>query len=182
MIERNLDVEAKLNALLELSKSTAEGTEHEAKLALEMAIRLASKHGISLTALSAKRKNYAGDWYSGSGATTTIEFTNARYTIHPLRKWCELVEKFGWTRHRRDSDEKEGLIWMYRMPERIPKIEVRIFERPWSDVEFEVVRKPDPILGRLEEYTKMGFDLIELGVTYSDFYEWLEKDRVTPYK
>lgn len=179
MSERNLDIEAKLTALLELSKSTAEGTENEAKLALETAIRLAAKYGISLAKLADKRKAYAGgDWFGGTPETTTVEYTEDRYRDVGVRSWCAYAEANGWQRHRRGSDEKEGQIWSYRQEGRTPKLEVRVFERPWGDVEFEVVQNPDPIIGKLEQFVRMGFDCIELGVTYDDFCNWVDGDKL----
>ena len=187
-MERQFDIEAKLAALLELSKSTAEGTEHEAATALEMAIRLAAKHGISLTKLADKRKAYAGDWFSrgtSSADSATpqadVEFSEERYLDVAVKRWCDLAESHGWERHKRTEDSKEGFIWMYRQPNREPKIEVRIFGRPWGDVEFEVVRRPDPIIGNLEQWMNMGFDCIELGVTYHDFANWLFRDKMNPF-
>ena len=182
MAERNIDIEAKLDALLELSKSTAEGTEHEAKLALEMALRLASKYGISLADFAAKQKKTAGNWYANTGDTVEVEYTDERYREAKLRSWCETAESFKWERYKRNYDKREGNIWMYRQTNRNPKLELRIFERPWGDIEFEVVRNPDPIIGQLDVWTKMGFDCIELGVTYHDFRSWLESDHHKPCK
>jgi hypothetical protein len=177
MSERQIDIEVKLLALLELSKSTAKGTENEAKLALEMAIRLASKHGISLTKLAEKRQAYAGDWFKGStGETKVTEFTEQRFAEYALRRWSDLAEQFGWKRHRRMMDDREGLILMYRKLNQVPKLEVRIFERPWHDVEFEVLRNPDPILGEFESWMNHIFDIEHLGVTYHDFEEWLKAE------
>jgi hypothetical protein len=185
MNERKIDIEAKIFALLELSKSTAEGTEHESKSALEMAIRLAAKHGISLSSLSDKRQAYAGNWYKGAvgpDKTHVVEYTTDRFAELSLKDWCELVECFGWERHRRSHDDHEGLILAYRQPDRIPKLEVRVFERPWLDVEFEVVRNPDPTIGKFDEWMRMTFDVVELGVTYHDFKTWLENDKKVPVK
>ncbi len=182
MTERNIDVEAKINALLELSKSTAEGTENEAKLALETAIRLAAKYNISLKYLAEKRKSYAGDWFRTDVKTETVEYSDERYRELQIKKWSDLAESFGWIRHTRNYDVKEGFIWSYRQENRYPKVELRIFERAWGDIEFEIVRNPDPILGKIEEWTKMGFDCLELGVTYYDFLDSLKRDQTTPLK
>jgi Protein of unknown function (DUF2786) len=183
MSERNIDVEAKIMSLLELSKSQAEGTEHEAKLALEMAIRLAMKHNIDINKLAKKRESYAGgDWFKGSTTTANKadEYTDERFAEVALQRWAEVAEKYGWERHRRIHDDKEGLILMYRQPNRTPKMEVRIFERPWQDIEFEVLRNPDPILGKFEEWMNKIFDIVDLGVTFFDFQVWMEKDKVEP--
>jgi hypothetical protein len=184
MAERNIDVETKIMALLELSKSQAEGTEHEAKLALEMAIRLAMKHGIDINKLAKKRESYAGgDWFKGSAtANHVVEYSDDRFAVAALQRWAEAAEKYGWERHRRILDDKEGLILMYRQPNRSPKMEVRIFERPWEDIEFEVLRNPDPILGQFETWMNKIFDVVDLGVTFFDFQVWLEKDKVNPVR
>ena len=84
------------------------------------------------------------------------------------------------SRHRRIHDDKEGLILMYRQPGRTPKLEVRIFERPWKDIEFEVLRNPDPILGQFEDWMNKIFDVVDLGVTFHDFGEWLQRDKAVP--
>ena len=97
MAERNIDIESKIIALLELSKSTAEGTEHEAKLALETAIRLAAKHGISISKLTEKRQAYAGmDWFRGSTPFTYVDYTTQRFADVSLQCWSQLAESFGW--------------------------------------------------------------------------------------
>jgi hypothetical protein len=177
MPEKLIDIEEKIVALMELSKSTAKGTEHEAKLALETAIRLAAKYDISINKLADKRKAYAGDWFQGvSDITTEVEYIDERYAEVHIRKWCKLAESCGWERYRKDYDDIEGHIWRYRILNRIPKIELRIFERPWGDIEYEVVKNPDPMLGHIEKWAMMGFDCIELGVVYYDFQAWLDKD------
>lgn len=176
MTERHFDIETKLLALLELSKSTAKGTENEAALALETAIRLAAKHGISLTQLAEKRRKYAGEWFSEDVTVETVEYTDERYTSVSVREWGSFAEQHGWQRHRRTYDDFEGHIWMYRQPERMPALEVRIFERNWGDIEFEVVLNPDPIIGQLDSFTQMGFDCVALGVTFDDFKRWIAND------
>jgi len=177
MSERNIDIEAKILALLELSKSVAEGTEHEAKLALEMAIRLAAKHDISLFKLAEKRQaEYAGEWFVPETGPT-VEYTEERYAEIELKGWCQLAESFGWQRHRKMRDDFEGKIMMYRQVDRMPKLELRIFVRPWNDIEFEVLKNPDPILGEFESWMNHIFDIEVIGVTFPDFREWLEMDR-----
>lgn len=174
-MERNFDIEAKLLSLLELSKS--EANDNESKLALEMAIRLAAKHGISLSSLTAKRAAYAGNWHASEvNVRPTEEYTDERFRYRSPQEWCDLVEEYGWQRHRKTYDQYEGQIWMYRHPGVTnPKLETRIFERSWGDIEFEVVKNPDPIIGSLDLYTQMGFDCVELGTTFSDFRSWLER-------
>jgi len=177
--EKNFDIESKLLGLLRLSESQSAGTEHEAASALEMAIRLAAKHQIKLSELAEKRTEYAATntWFR-AGATTTAK--EGDDYIAPefvqVKRWCDFVEKAGWVRHRRSNDSFEGTIYAYRRPtlmEGEAKLEIRIFDRPWGDIEFEVVRNPDPILGNYAEWMDRIFDCVTLGVTFEDFRQWV---------
>lgn len=176
MSERTFDIETKLIGLLRLSESKTEGTEHEAALALETAIRLAAKHGIKLSSRNEKRNefNNTKTWFRG-GATSSPagdEDYVAPEFVQVLR-WCKFAEENGWTRYRRTYDAKEGMIYAYRIEGRTPKLELRIFDRPWGDVEFEVVRNPDPIIGQFQSWMDNIFDVIHLGVTFGDLQEWV---------
>ncbi len=175
MSERTFDIETKLIGLLRLSESKTEGTEHEAALALETAIRLAAKHGIKLSSLNDKRNEFSNTktWFRGGTASSseTTEYVAPEFV--QVARWCKFAEANGWTRFRRTYDAKEGTIYAYRIEGRTPKLELRIFDRPWGDVEFEVVRNPDPIIGQFEVWMNNIFDVIHLGVTYEDLREWV---------
>jgi hypothetical protein len=182
MNDRLFDIEGKIIALLALSESTAEGTEHEAKTALEIAIRLAAKHNISLSGLAQKRSQKTTDWFRGGkageaemrGFDAVYGFDEEHFATIAVQRWCALADKFGWQRHRRSYDKREGMIYAYRMPGLKPKLELRVFDRPWGEVEFEIVRNPDPIIGQYEAWMEDLFDIVALGVTYHDFAAWLE--------
>lgn len=65
------------------------------------------------------------------------------------------------------------MIYAYRKEGQNPKLELRIFDRPWGEIEFEVIRNPDPILGNFEQWMDAIFDIVYLGVTFSDFRDWI---------
>lgn len=173
--ERTFDIETKLIGLLRLSESKVGGTEHEAKLALETAIRLAAKHGIKLSSLTEKRNEFSNTntWFRGGSESAPVGEDYVAPEFVQVARWCKFAEDNGWTRFRRTYDKKEGMIYAYRVPDRVPKLELRIFDRPWGDVEFEVVRNPDPIIGQFESWMNNIFDVIHLGVTFSDYRDWV---------
>lgn len=170
MTERLFDVETKLLNLLRLAESEAKGTEHEAKVAMEMAIRLSAKHGIKLSTLQTKKNESLTNWFRGGGSTAPDQEVKeyVEPELREVKHWCDLAERHGWQRHRRTRDPKEGMIYAYRMGVN-PKMELRIFLRPWNDVEFEIITNPDPILGAYESWMENIFDVLAVGVTYEDF-------------
>lgn len=174
MKERNFDIEAKISSLLRLAESTASGTANESKLALEMAIRMAAKHGIKISDLADKRNEYVTNtWFKGGAQTSNEpqEYQEAEWAH--VKRWCDVAEKAGWTRYRKTHDDREGWIYAYRKEGQVPKLELRIFDRPWGDTEFEVIRNPDPIIGDYETWMDNIFDVIAIGVTFNDFGRWL---------
>lgn len=179
--EKNFDIESKISALLRLSESTAIGTSNEAALALETAIRMAAKHGIKISDLADKRNEYVTNtWFHGqahTSQTTTREYREPEWVS--VKRWCDTAEKHGWSRHRKTHDVKEGWIYAYRKDGQSPKLELRIFNRPWGDIEFEVIRNPDPIIGEYQAWMEQIFDVVALGVTYEDFYSWIQSPKIS---
>lgn len=180
MNERTFDIESKLLGLLRLSESTVSGTENEAKLALEMAIRMAAKHGVKLSTLADKRNEYAATntWFRGGSSTAPANDNYVAPELVKVARWCAYAESLGWSRYRRSHNQREGTIYAYRQEGRTPKLELRIFDRPWGDVEFEVIKNPDPILGAYEAWMENIFDVVCLGVTFEDFRAWVNTTRM----
>lgn len=180
--EKNFDIESKISALLRLSESTASGTSNEAALALETAIRMAAKHGIKISDLADKRNEYVTNtWFRGQSHASQAETPAGEYREPEwvtIKRWCDTAEKCGWTRHRKTHDAKEGWIYAYRKDGQVPKLELRIFNRPWGDIEFEVIRNPDPIIGEYQAWMEQIFDVVSLGVTYEDFSAWIRSPYV----
>lgn len=181
MSERKFDIESKLIGLLRLAQSNTENNQNESAAAMEMAIRLATKHGVKLSSLTTEQSP-TKEWFRGSTNSSNSTDTQKEYVPFEyieISKWCSLAEKFRWERHSRFRDPKEGEIYCYRNTNGTTKLELRIFNRPWGDVEFEVIRNPDPIIGDYQSWMEGIFDVVYLGVTFSDFREWIKSNNTT---